>query len=64
MSIVRYRNELRLARFFARVDSEADRLLEAAREAGFGSYAQFHRVFHARYGQSPRDYVLERRLKP
>lgn len=61
MSLVEYRNELRLARFLDSVDADADRLLEAAREAGFGSYAQFHRVFHARYRQSPREYVLQRR---
>jgi AraC-like DNA-binding protein len=61
MSIVEYRNELRLARFLSYVDSEANSVADAAREAGFGSYAQFHRVFRARYGQSPRDYVTERR---
>lgn len=61
MSIVEYRNELRLARFMSYLDSEASSVADAARDAGFGSYAQFHRVFRARYGQSPRDYVSERR---
>jgi len=61
MSIVEFRNELRLARFLSYVDSEASSVADAAREAGFGSYAQFHRVFRARYRQSPRDYVSERR---
>jgi AraC-like DNA-binding protein len=61
MSIVEFRNELRLARFLSYVDSDAGRVADAAREAGFGSYAQFHRVFRARYGQSPRDFVSERR---
>lgn len=61
MSIVEFRNELRLARFLSYVDSDESRVADAAREAGFGSYAQFHRVFRARYGQSPRDFVSERR---
>jgi AraC-like DNA-binding protein len=60
-SIVEHRNELRLARFLGRVDTQAGNLLEAALEAGFGSYAQFHRVFRARFGQPPREYLLEHR---
>ncbi len=59
ISIVEHRNEIRLARFLGRVDTQAGNLLEAALEAGFGSYAQFHRVFRARFGQSPREYLLE-----
>jgi AraC-like DNA-binding protein len=59
-SIVDHRNELRLARFLGRVDTRAGNLLEAALGAGFGSYAQFHRVFRARFGQTPREYLLER----
>ena len=58
-SIVDHRNELRLARFLGRVDRQAGNLLDAALEAGFGSYAQFHRVFRARFGQTPREYLLE-----
>jgi AraC-like DNA-binding protein len=54
-SIVEYRNELRLARFL--VQAPTSRLLEAALSAGFGSYAQFHRVFRARFGKSPREYM-------
>jgi AraC-like DNA-binding protein len=60
-SIVDHRNEIRLARFLERVDTLAGNLREAALEAGFGSYAQFHRVFRARFGQAPRDYLLEHR---
>jgi AraC-like DNA-binding protein len=56
-SIVDYRNELRLARFLGRASDSA--LLEAAMGAGFGSYAQFHRVFRARFGTSPRVYCFE-----
>jgi transcriptional regulator GlxA family with amidase domain len=62
-SIVDHRNEIRLARFLGRVDMQAGNLLEAALEAGFGSYAQFHRVFRARFGQAPREYLLERRTQ-
>lgn len=56
-SIVDYRNDLRLNAVLDRLDAEASNLLEAALEAGFGSYAQFARVFRARLGQSPREYV-------
>lgn len=62
LSIVEYRNELRLARFLGRVDAQGGNLLEAALAAGFGSYAQFHRVFRARFGKAPRDYLHDRRL--
>ena len=58
-SVVDHRNELRLARFLGRVDTRAGNLLEAALGAGFGSYAQFHRVFRARFGQAPREYLLD-----
>lgn len=56
-SIVEYRNELRLARFLAQAPTSG--LLEAALSAGFGSYAQFHRVYRARFGKSPRKCVFE-----
>jgi AraC-like DNA-binding protein len=59
-SVVDHRNELRLARFLDRVDAPAHNLLRAALDAGFGSYAQFHRVFRARFGRTPREYLLER----
>jgi len=57
-SIVDYRNELRLAQFLGQVNDKG--LLDAALGAGFGSYAQFHRVFHARFGRAPRAYLFER----
>ncbi len=60
-SIVDHRNEIRLARLLGRVDLQARNLLEAALEAGFGSYAQFHRVFRARFGEAPREYLLKHR---
>jgi len=57
LSLLEYRQRQRLERFFALVDAEGGNLLAAALDAGFGSYAQFHRVFRARFGQSPRDYL-------
>jgi len=56
MSLVEYRNRLRLDRFAVLVHRGETKLLDAAREAGFGSYSQFHRVFRARLHASPRDY--------
>ncbi len=51
----RYRNSLRLSRFLEhyRGDSQPT-TLEAAFAAGFGSYAQFYKVFTDAYGQGPR----------
>lgn len=60
ISLVDHRNELRLARFLGRVDARGCSLLQAALDAGFGSYAQFHRVFRARFGRAPRAYLAER----
>lgn len=55
MSLVQYRNELRLERFDALSGARRTNLLEAALAAGFGSYAQFHRVFRAVRGVAPRE---------
>ncbi len=63
-SLVEYRNRLRLHRFEALLDRGGGATLKAAvSEAGFGSYAQFHRVFRAHLGKSPREY-LRRRGQP
>lgn len=52
----RYRNSLRLARFWTAYRQPAQRTLsEAVYEAGFGSYAQFYKVFTQAYGRGPRD---------
>ena len=56
MSLVDFRNQLRIERFLSLVDSGGTNLLEAAYAAGFGSYSQFHRVFRAFRGASPRAY--------
>ena len=57
VSLVEFRNAQRLERFL-RLSSGERRLplLEAALEAGFGSYPQFHRVFTRRIGCSPAEY--------
>ena len=57
VSLVSYRNQLRLERFLAIVDAGNENLHEAALAAGFGSYAQFHRVFQALHRMSPRAYL-------
>ncbi|WOO39598.1 AraC family transcriptional regulator [Rubellicoccus peritrichatus] len=60
MSLTDYRNQQRLQRFtelfqFGKTKS----MLEAALEAGFGSYAQFHRVFTQQMGASPSEHYKE-----
>jgi AraC-like DNA-binding protein len=54
MSITEFRNHLRLQRFFELYgDGRSTTLLAAALDAGFGSYAQFHRVFKQHIGHAP-----------
>jgi transcriptional regulator GlxA family with amidase domain len=60
MSLVEYRNRLRLDRFAVLLDRGRTNLLEAAVAAGFGSYAQFHRVFRALHHMTPREYLHRR----
>lgn len=60
LSLVDYRNRLRMERFLALAEFGGANLLEAALAAGFGSYAQFHRVFCNTYRKSPREYLISR----
>jgi AraC-like DNA-binding protein len=54
LSILEYKNRLRVERFLALYDDGAKvTLLDAALAAGFGSYAQFHRVFRDVMGHTP-----------
>jgi AraC-like DNA-binding protein len=54
VSISRYRNQQRLRRFLHLYgEGRHTTALAAALEAGFGSYAQFHRVFREETGRSP-----------
>jgi AraC-like DNA-binding protein len=57
VSFVEYRNRLRLRRFFERVEQGEANLVGAAQAAGFGSYAQFHRVYRQLLGSTPRDLI-------
>lgn len=51
----RYRNTLRLSRFWASYRQPSQKTLsEAVYDAGFGSYAQFYKVFTQAYGRGPR----------
>jgi AraC-like DNA-binding protein len=57
-SIVEFRNRQRIARFQEIFESGKEHnLLNAALEAGFGSYPQFHRVLRHVLGCSPREYA-------
>jgi AraC-like DNA-binding protein len=51
-----YRTRLRLLHFIQLVDSGQRNLLEAALQAGFGSYSQCHRAFRATVGCAPRTF--------
>jgi transcriptional regulator GlxA family with amidase domain len=63
LSLVEYRNRLRIERFLRSVQSGSDNLLKAAREAGFGSYAQFFRVYRKLLGTTPREHLGARRTR-
>lgn len=62
--INRYRNTMRLERFWE-IRNKATRhmtLSEAVYEAGFGSYAQFSKVYRATFGRGPRE--IDKKLPP
>ena len=60
----RYRNSLRLARFWERLRKPVQpTIMQAVCDAGFGSYAQFYKVFFEAYGQGPRA-VISSHPKP
>ena len=62
LAIPAYRNRLRLQEFFRRVHARPEiRLLQHALDSGFGSYAQFYRVFAAALGLTPRQWRNESR---
>ncbi len=57
-TLVAYRAGARIERFHALRRAHPQRsLLALALDAGFGSYAQFHRAFRRAVGISPRDHV-------
>lgn len=60
-TVPEYRNRIRLQRFFEQFEKEpATNLLFLALESGFGSYAQFHRVFKQSMHKSPKAWLAER----
>jgi AraC-like DNA-binding protein len=61
LSLVQYRNRLRLERFFGLVEHRGGNFSDAAHTAGFGSYAQFHRIFRQHLGVTPREYLTNGR---
>ncbi len=55
--LVQFRNRQRVDRFLQKYGGgQRTTMLEAALEAGFGSYAQFHRVFRQFTGRAPAEY--------
>ncbi len=61
VSLVEYKNRLRLERFLILVAPGGGNLMQAALDAGFGSYAQFHRVFRELLDATPREYITGRK---
>lgn len=58
LTLPAYRNRLRLQAFFARAHAHPEiGMLAHALDAGFGSYAQFYRVFTAAIGIPPRQWL-------
>jgi AraC-like DNA-binding protein len=55
-SLVTFRNRQRVAHVLDHFDPDRHTMLQIALDAGFGSYAQFHRVFRQVTGRSPADY--------
>jgi AraC-like DNA-binding protein len=56
IGMVEFRNRQRLERFFDTYGRDKEKtLLAAALDSGFGSYAQFHRVFRRVMGHPPRE---------
>lgn len=63
LTLVDYRTRLRLLRFIAQVDRGGGDLLDAALEAGFGSYSQLHRTFRAALGCCPSRFFGQVRVR-
>jgi methylphosphotriester-DNA--protein-cysteine methyltransferase len=54
--VSQYRNSMKLGRFWQAYHGRSQKnLAEASHAAGFGSYAQFYRVFKDAYGDGPRE---------
>lgn len=56
-TLVEYRQKIQLEQFlFLYGDGSNRSVMDVALDAGFGSYAQFHRVFRSRFHCGPREY--------
>lgn len=65
VSMVDFRNRQRIERFFELYrDGSRLNITQAAFEAGFGSYAQFHRVFRKTLGYGPAELRRRRSQEP
>jgi AraC-like DNA-binding protein len=65
VALVEFRNRQRIEKFLALYGTgQRMTMLEAALEAGFGSYPQFHRVFKRVLGCSPGEYRADKRRPP
>ncbi|MBN1553791.1 MAG: helix-turn-helix transcriptional regulator [Phycisphaerae bacterium] len=65
LSISEFRNRERIRRFLALADESSDEtMLRLALRAGFGSYAQFHRVFRQCMNLSPAQWARNHRNAP
>lgn len=63
--LAHYRNSLRLVRFWEQFQGRSQpTLMEAVHTAGFGSYAQFYKVFAQTYGAGPREVFEQRGTSP
>ena len=63
-TLTHYRNQQRLERFLELIGVGQHRnMMEAALESGFGSYAQFHRLFKESFKCSPSEFKRIRRLR-
>ncbi len=60
ISLREYRNRVRLKRVDALLEQGRSTLRDAARAAGFGSYAQFYRVFRGIRDTTPREFLHRR----
>jgi AraC-like DNA-binding protein len=59
MSLVGFRQKMQLEKFHALYDRDRTKLLPAALAAGFGSYAQFYRVYKQHTGRRPADHATD-----
>ena len=58
VSLNQYRNSMRLSRFWEHYRSPGQKTItESVYAAGFGSYAQFHKIFSQAHGRGPREHL-------